>query len=143
MKAWWGMLLIAGAVALGAGTVTAAPGDVEFKRPEGQVTGPVPPATFPHWIHQIRYRCYVCHPRLFVMKAGANEVTMQKMREGEACGACHNGRTAFKVDFRSCSRCHSTPGQAPAAAPAAAPTQAVTPAPTEAGPPAEAPAPKN
>ncbi|MFQ5693324.1 MAG: hypothetical protein ACE5IM_09815 [Nitrospinota bacterium] len=21
-----------------------------------------PPATFPHWVHVIRYRCFACHP---------------------------------------------------------------------------------
>lgn len=139
MKAWWGMLLFAAVVALGAATVMAAPGDIEFKRPEGQTAGPVPPAVFPHWIHQIRYRCYVCHPRLFVMKAGGNDVTMQKIQKGEQCGACHNGKTAFKVNFQSCSRCHAAPGQAPAKAPAEAPAPA--PAPTEAVTPAPAPAP--
>jgi c(7)-type cytochrome triheme protein len=135
MKTWWGSLLVAAVVACGAGAMAEAPGDIEFER-EGEAAGPVPPAVFTHWRHRIRYRCYVCHPRIFNMEAGSNKITMKSIGKGEWCGVCHNGKTAFKVDFKNCARCHFKPGseEAPAEAPApeAAPKPPVTPAPVEA-----------
>ncbi len=141
MKRWWVLSLLVAVIVLGVTPVMAAPGDIEFER-KGVQGGPVPPATFSHWSHRIRYRCYVCHPKLFVMKAGGNEITMKTIGAGKTCGACHNGKAAFKVEFRTCSRCHATPGAASGAipgaaeapAPAAAPKPAVTPAPAEAPP---------
>lgn len=103
----WAALLVALALAWGVDRGQAALGDILFERTE-EVPGP-PPAVFPHWIHRIQFRCYVCHPRLFEMKQGANEITMQNIRHGQFCGACHNGRVAFNVEFQSCSRCHKQP----------------------------------
>lgn len=53
---------------LGAGALAsaAAPGDVVIER-QGSGEQAYAPATFPHWAHEIRYRCYVCHPALFKM----------------------------------------------------------------------------
>jgi hypothetical protein len=39
------------------------------------------------------------------MKAGANEVTMAKIIEGQYCGACHNGEIAWSIE--NCDICHS------------------------------------
>ncbi len=64
------------------------------------------PAFFPHWIHEVRFRCYVCHPAIFVMERGANEMSKEAMRKGESCGKCHNGRVAFEIGLQTCSRCH-------------------------------------
>jgi len=51
--------------------------------------------------------CTDCHPRLFRMERNTTEMTMKKMFEGEACGACHNGTDAFDVrSLRTCKRCH-------------------------------------
>ena len=51
----------------------------------------VRPVIFSHWFHRIRYQCRVCHGELgFEMKAGANDVTMQEITDGEFCGACHD-----------------------------------------------------
>ncbi len=73
-----------------------------------------PPATFPHWVHRIRYQCRACHMELFEPRAGANAVTMKQIEAGQACGVCHDGKTAFPVVFGSCHRCHRraepTPG---------------------------------
>lgn len=90
-----------------------APGDLVLPRREGSVSAEMTaPSIFPHWVHRINYRCDACHNRLFEMKLGANEITMEKMKGGEYCGACHNGRAAFAVDFQSCGRCHvSMPGE--------------------------------
>ena len=84
------------------------PGDVQYERAEGNDSemGAFPPAIFPHWVHRINYRCDVCHDRLFEMKHGATPVTMDLMKEGKVCGACHNGEQAFYVDFKNCHRCH-------------------------------------
>jgi c(7)-type cytochrome triheme protein len=87
----------------------AALGDMVFER-EGVAEGdPFPPSVFPHWIHRVQYRCYVCHSALFEMKQGANEVTMDAIGEGQYCGACHNGRNAFDVEFKTCTWCHKIP----------------------------------
>ena len=64
------------------------------------------PVVFPHWFHRIRFRCKVCHHELgFEMRAGANEITMGKIIDGQYCGMCHNGKIAWSVD--NCHLCHS------------------------------------
>ena len=68
----------------------------------------IPPATFPHWFHRIRFKCASCHPAIFEMKAGANPITMTAMRRGEFCATCHNGRIAWEVGFTTCVRCHAS-----------------------------------
>ena len=82
----------------------SAPGDIVFEREAAGAS--VPPAVFSHWVHRIRYRCYVCHDALFKMERGANEITMKTINEGKACGTCHNGRSAFSSSFQTCNRCH-------------------------------------
>jgi hypothetical protein len=48
----------------------------------------------------------VCHADLgFKLKAGANEVTMAQIIEGQYCGACHNGEVAWSIE--NCDVCHS------------------------------------
>lgn len=128
-------LAVAGTPAGLADRALAAPGDLVFESKGGDTAGAAyPPAHFRHWTHRIRYRCFACHPALFQMKQGADEMTMDKMRQGQFCGACHTGRVAFDIGFQSCSRCHAAPGQAPAeTAPAVAPPEApVETAPAEA-----------
>jgi c(7)-type cytochrome triheme protein len=66
----------------------------------------MPPVVFPHWIHRVEFKCKVCHPAIFVMKSGANDIDMEKIVfKGEFCGKCHNGETAWKPV--QCARCHS------------------------------------
>jgi len=66
----------------------------------------VRPVIFPHWFHRIRFRCKVCHQELgFEMRAGANEIDMGKIIDGQYCGMCHNGQIAWSVD--ECHLCHS------------------------------------
>ena len=99
------LFLVAGLpLALEAGL--AAPGDMVFEREGVEPGDPFPPTTFPHWIHRLNFRCYVCHTALFEMQQGANEVTMDRINDGEFCGACHDGKTAFNVEFQTCGRCH-------------------------------------
>ena len=64
------------------------------------------PVIFPHWFHRIRFRCKVCHSELgFEMKAGANDISMVKIMDGQYCGMCHNGEIAWNID--NCDLCHS------------------------------------
>ena len=66
----------------------------------------VRPVIFPHWFHRIRYRCKVCHYELgFVMRAGANDISMDEILEGQYCGMCHNGEIAWATE--NCGLCHS------------------------------------
>lgn len=106
------------AVALGAGALIAlafavAPevdaeyGDIVMNREAEKAE--MPPVIFPHWFHRIRFKCKVCHEDIFVMKAGANEITMIKIIKGEYCGKCHNGRIAWAPLY--CDRCHSGKSQ--------------------------------
>jgi c(7)-type cytochrome triheme protein len=71
--------------------------------------------TFSHEKHLAAgNKCSSCHAKVFKMKKGpAGELTMAKMKEGQQCGACHNGKTevAGKVvytvdDKANCERCH-------------------------------------
>ena len=135
-----------------------APGDVIVDR-VGEGEKAYNQATFPHWIHAIRYRCFACHPAPYKMvkfklekgalkqdrppfvlpaeqkapdkddakteedkkdkgkakkaEAGPKKDTADKakvargrMHGEESCGLCHNGKTAFKVEFATCARCH-------------------------------------
>lgn len=64
------------------------------------------PVIFPHWFHRMRFRCKVCHHELgFEMRAGANDITMDRIIDGEFCGMCHNGEVAWSVE--NCELCHS------------------------------------
>jgi c(7)-type cytochrome triheme protein len=63
-----------------------------------------PPASFSHWVHRIRYRCSACHPAPFETEVGADTLRMAAIERGAACGACHDGATAF--GFLECGRCH-------------------------------------
>lgn len=66
----------------------------------------VRPVIFPHWFHRIRFSCKICHSDLgFKMKAGSNQINMLKIINGEFCGACHDGQTAWGVE--NCELCHS------------------------------------
>jgi len=110
---------------LGAQDVWAVEGDIVFERkdrpaaeespetgnkPAGDVIPggreSYPPATFPHWTHIIRYRCFVCHPRIYPMEAGATPLFGTENHKQKSCGRCHNGRSAFDASFTACSRCH-------------------------------------
>ena len=64
------------------------------------------PVIYPHWFHRIRFQCSVCHVDLeFETKAGQNGITMDKISQGQFCGACHDGEIAWSVD--NCDLCHS------------------------------------
>jgi c(7)-type cytochrome triheme protein len=59
-------------------------------------------------------KCQACHTKIFKMKKGQDApLTMARMKSGELCGTCHNGKTdvagkkPFTVDDRAnCATCH-------------------------------------
>lgn len=61
---------------------------------------------FPHAAHIEMFGCDECHPDLFKARRGANKATMEAMENGESCGACHDGDTAFGV-AEDCESCHA------------------------------------
>lgn len=77
-------------------------GDITFKvKGMGNVT-------FSHENHVVSYelRCTHCHDSLFLTRAKHRMVTMKQMQQGQACGACHNGKRAFSVKG-NCDLCHT------------------------------------
>jgi len=79
---------------------TCHAGDIVFK------DGDAGDVTFPHSTHNAMFGCDDCHPDLFQAKRGANPATMAEMEEGQSCGACHDGDTAFGV-AEDCESCHA------------------------------------
>ena len=66
----------------------------------------VAPVIFPHWFHRIRFQCSVCHVELGIkMGAGTTGITMEKLIDGQYCGACHDGGVAWPLE--NCDLCHS------------------------------------
>ncbi|PLY00283.1 MAG: hypothetical protein C0623_07445 [Desulfuromonas sp.] len=62
---------------------------------------------FPHQTHlDMDFTCDTCHPDLFAAKLNGNRMTMRAMNNGEYCGACHDGDTAFSVKS-DCTSCHA------------------------------------
>ncbi len=82
----------------------AAPADIQF--PARETVTDIPPAVFPHWFHRIRFKCAVCHTKIFPMEITGPEITMDAISAGQYCGACHNSETAWSVTFDKCPVCH-------------------------------------
>ncbi|HEU5192024.1 MAG TPA: c(7)-type cytochrome triheme domain-containing protein [Methylomirabilota bacterium] len=87
------------------------PADFKFEMGQGS-PGTV---TFSHGAHKDKVgECSACHVKIFKMKKGQDApLTMERMNNGQLCGACHNGKTAVKgkvvfpvSDGASCERCH-------------------------------------
>ncbi len=98
------LLSVLAPTAMGAPVV----GDVKFVR-KSKGSEDIAPAIFPHWVHRVNFKCYVCHNKSvgFEMKAGTTSITMDAIEVGQYCGVCHNhGKTAFAVSFETCNRCH-------------------------------------
>ena len=70
------------------------------------VKGDLPDVVYPHYAHTLWLDCKNCHPSIFVMRAGANRVSMEAIAKGRFCGRCH-GKVAFSLS--DCNRCHSRP----------------------------------
>lgn len=66
------------------------------------------PVIYPHWFHRIRFTCNVCHnANGFIMKAGANNITMAEIVDGKFCGMCHNDEIKISWSLERCDMCHS------------------------------------
>ena len=85
----------------------------DFAFPQGKDDPGV--VTFSHEKHKAQVdKCPACHIKVFKMKKGqTGEFTMAKMKAGELCGTCHNGKTeiagkvVFTVDDKAnCEKCH-------------------------------------
>jgi len=51
--------------------------------------------------------CKDCHHGLFSKKYGTAKITHAALKQGQYCGACHNGNLAFStVDQDKCFACH-------------------------------------
>jgi len=89
------------------GQVAAEYGDIVMNaKAEAMREAEVDDVLFPHWFHRIRYRCSVCHEKIFTLKAGSNDITMSDISiEHKMCGACHDGSIAWEA--LECDRCHS------------------------------------
>ena len=77
---------------------------------------PVPRVTFSHKVHTMDagLECDSCHDDLFEMEAGTveetDDFTMRSFSDGNYCGACHDGDTAFSTNsYEKCSACHNAP----------------------------------
>lgn len=92
------------AAAISAGEGVFHGGDVIY-------TVPVKSVIFSHAAHveEMGMGCDMCHPDTFEMSNLAaqeyDDFTMQAMKDGKYCGACHNGSWAFASDSQ-CARCH-------------------------------------
>ena len=71
--------------------------------------------TFSHEKHiAAGNKCTSCHVKIFKMKKGqSGPITMEKIKAGEQCGACHNGKMAVEgktvflaTDTANCEKCH-------------------------------------
>jgi len=71
--------------------------------------------TFSHEKHVAAgNKCTGCHVKIFKMKKGTSgPLSMEKIKAGEQCGACHNGKTAVEgktvflaSDAANCDKCH-------------------------------------
>jgi len=99
--------LLATAAAIAQGRLPKLPQPFTFAQ-EGDSPGKV---TFTHTSHvdENAPGCTACHPRLFkILKSGiaadGKTITHDAMKQGRACGACHDGKKSFGFD--DCTTCH-------------------------------------
>lgn len=70
--------------------------------------------SFDHQFHtkDAGLSCSSCHSSIFTMKSGTalatGTFTMAAMAEGQFCGTCHDGSTAFSTTTQ-CASCHTPP----------------------------------
>jgi c(7)-type cytochrome triheme protein len=79
------------------------PADFEFAGgPQGKVV-------FSHEKHVAKNpQCTACHTKIFKMtKNQRSSPKMADMQNGQSCGTCHDGKTAFSVKEQGdCAKCH-------------------------------------
>jgi len=101
------LLVLAAAAAVAQDQLPRLPSPFTFAQ-AGDSPGKV---TFSHTSHvnEKAPGCTACHPRLFkILKRGAaadgRQITHAAMKQGRACGACHDGKKSFGFD--DCTTCH-------------------------------------
>jgi c(7)-type cytochrome triheme protein len=83
----------------------------EAKGPDAVVfekVGKLAPVKFSHAAHVKKNKCDDCHggdAPVYGQKISGGGVTMKEMYAGKSCGACHNGKKAFKAQA-GCMKCH-------------------------------------
>jgi len=99
--------LLAAAAAIAQGRLPRLPQTFTFAQ-AGDSPGRV---TFNHTSHvdENAPGCTACHPRLFKIltrgiAADGKQITHDAMKQGRACGACHDGKKSFGFD--DCTTCH-------------------------------------
>jgi c(7)-type cytochrome triheme protein len=87
--------------------------DVKANGPKSPIVWNKPiKAVFEHKVHTVdaELECSSCHDDIFSMQRGtaikSKRFTMKAMAEGEFCGTCHDGDTAFATDT-NCLACHT------------------------------------
>ena len=102
-----------------AGLLIASPAAAQIKPPADftfeQGKDSPGTVTFSHEKHVASgNKCTACHVKIFKMKKGTSgPISMEKIRGGEACGTCHNGKTEIggkvvfaATDQATCEKCH-------------------------------------
>ena len=79
------------------------PGVIDF-----MISKPVGDAFFSHEFHLQVYKCADCHTKIFPYKVVVGTATMEDMKAGKSCGACHGkGKDAFAPAVINCKKCHT------------------------------------
>ena|SRR5208283_4740003 len=96
------VLIVVVTIVMTATAFAVPPGKtVEF---DGKGAGKV---IFDGKIHAASTKCAECHTKLFPYKKGGVTLTMNDMKAGKYCGACHNGTKAFDTKApENCAKCH-------------------------------------
>jgi c(7)-type cytochrome triheme protein len=64
----------------------------------------IPPAIFPHKVHEEWLDCSNCHPDIFnIRKKTTEHFSMDRILKGEFCGVCH---LSIAFPLNDCARCH-------------------------------------
>ena len=110
-----GVTLLAGSFLLVSNASASDDYDVKAFGPKSPIVWNKPTkVVFDHRTHtdQIGLECSACHGEIFAMQRGVaprtGKLTMASLAEGQFCGACHDGDTAFASDT-NCSACHVIP----------------------------------
>lgn len=61
---------------------------------------------FAHSVHNSLFKCTECHNGIFVAGKSSKRHSMSSMENGNSCGACHDGKSAFGVKS-DCQKCHT------------------------------------
>lgn len=106
-------------IAFALGLLATSPGLAQVKPPADMsfAKGKDSPGTvtFSHEKHGAAgTKCASCHVKVFKMKkGGTGPLTMEKMKAGEQCGACHTGKTVVEgktpfalAETANCEKCH-------------------------------------